>query len=380
MPRDFGTAFDGGGDPAMPPPPAPNPWKWNFTKPSDDACLPPLDYWDDHRAALGKGMLPKVIGGCSVIVWGKKSSHKSGLLLKELLDAVLFKGAKVLYLACEGAHGIRTSRLPAACRQRGIGIEEIDDLWRTFPASPGLMNNAEIDELIAACRKEVFKPDIIGIDTLTRAVPGFDINAPATGTGLILGMERLGAPFNATVVAVTHPGKEDGKGAIGSSLIESLAFAILRVSLDGEAVFVEVQKMKDGPAEFRIPFKVVWEGPQGEVAVKQGVPVIVEAAPGEQLERDAKHQIRLRDDDKISLSALEMALGKYGKPSPGGDIPQGVGVVTEEEWRRCQLLRHSRPDDTTDDTFNTFLRRRRGSLQRLEFVQKHGDLIWLVKR
>jgi hypothetical protein len=202
-------------------------------------------------------MLPKVIGGCSVIVWGKKVEPKSGLLIKECLERrcpraprCSISPAKVVRTA-SGRQGF------AACRQRGVSIEAIDELWRTFPMSPGLMSNAEIDELIAACREKEFEPDIIGIDTLTRAVAGFDLNAPASGAGLILGMERLGAAFDATVVAVTHPGKDSDIGAIGSSLIESLAFAIWRVILDGEAVFVEIQKMKDGPGEFSIPFKVV---------------------------------------------------------------------------------------------------------------------------
>jgi len=294
--------------------------KWNFTKPSDDADQPPLAYWDENRGALGKGMLPRVIGGCAVIVWGKKSSHKSGLLIKECLDAALMKGAKVLYLACEGAHGIRTARLPAACRQRRIGIEAIDDLWRTFPASPGLMNNAEIDELIARCREEGFEPDIIVVDTLTRAVAGFDINAPATGAGLILGMERFAAAFDATVVAVTHPGKDSDKGAIGSSLIESLAFSIWRVGLDGEAVFAEVQKMKDGPAEFTVPFKVTWLGKGGEqVQAGKGTPVVVEVAPGEQLARASQS-----DDAQVSEGVVRGVLVRCQAYGAAAGLPEEV--------------------------------------------------------
>jgi hypothetical protein len=218
-------------------------------------------------------------------------------------------------LACEGAHGIKTSRLPAACKQRGIGIEALDDLWRTFPASPGLMAPAEIDELIARCREEDFSPDIIVIDTLTRAIAGFDINAPATGAGLIIGMERLGAAFDAAVVAVTHPGKDTDKGAIGSSLIESLAFAIWRVDLDGEAVFAEVQKMKDGPAEFSVPFKVTWLGKLGEpVPAGKGTPVVVEVAPGEHLERASRVDGEaLVSEGKVRIELLR--LQRYGRKS-----------------------------------------------------------------
>lgn len=379
-----GAAFDGAGDPAMPPPdmePSPNgrdrsrqsSSKWNFTRPSDDADQPPLVYWDD------RGMLPKVIGGCSVIVWGRKSSHKSGLLIKECLDAALSQGAKILYLACEGAHGIRTARLPAACRQRGIDIGAIDDLWRTFPIAPGLMNNAEVDELIAACRGEGFEPAIIVIDTLTRAVAGFDINAPATGAGLILGIERLGAAFDATVIAVTHPGKDSDKGAIGSSLIESLAFAIWQVSLDGEAVFVDVQKMKDGPAEFVVPFKVAWVGPQGEpVAAKSGVPVVVEAVPGEQLHRADRPDKPLAPGPSRALQLLADAIAVGGTVPPfSGHIPADTHCVTEEVWRKY-CYEGSIADKGQEAKKKAFQRAAQVLLDKGR-VGKWGEWVWLTK-
>jgi hypothetical protein len=169
--------------------------------------------------------------------------------MKECLDAVFSRGAKVLYLAPEGAHGIWTARLPAACKARSKSLDDLTGHWHTFAASPGLMNDRELIELVEACKSADFIPDIVVVDTMTRALAGYDISAPATGAGLIVGMEHLGEAFNALVIAITHPGKDATRGSIGSSLIESLAFAIWYVSLNGDAaVFVKVDKMKDGPA------------------------------------------------------------------------------------------------------------------------------------
>ena len=244
-------------------------------KPSEDAKQPPMAFFDDHRAQRA---MPQVPDGAALIVTGKRSSHKTGTVLKECMDAVQRKGARVLYLAYEGAYGIRTARLPAICKQRGLEIEDLDNRWVTLGTGPNLLSPSDLDELIEVYRD--FKPDIVVLDTMTRAVAGADINAPAVGTGIITGMEYLAQGFGgALVIGVNHPGKDAARGGIGSSLIESLAYAIWRVSLKDEVVTLLVDKMKDGPAEFKLTLRV--NKSEG------GVPVIVEI-PAEERAAAAK--------------------------------------------------------------------------------------------
>ena len=246
--------------------------KWIFRTPEEDANQPPLTYFDDHRI---KSVLPRLPGGCTVIAVGPRTSHKSGTVLKECLDAVFNKGARVVYFAPEGAHGIKHSRLACALKRRGKTWADVDPYWRTFDAAPGIMSEGEIDDFVEAANAEGFKPDIIVLDTMTRAAGAVDISSPMVGIGLILGMERLAAAFDATVIAVTHPGKDPARGSIGSSLVESLTFAIWKISFDGSAVRVCVDKMKDGPADFTVPLKVEF--------ADNGVPVVVEMPLGERL-------------------------------------------------------------------------------------------------
>lgn len=237
--------------------------KYPFRTPREAAEAPPLTYWDMHKT------LPRLEGGCALVAYGPMSSHKTGVVLKYCLDAVE-KGARVLYLAPEGAHGINTARLPAACEQRG-GLDRLTGLWYTFSTTPGLMMPNEIAELIQACKEEGFKPDIVVIDTLTRAAKGFDISAPATGVGLIDGMEVLAREWDAVVIAVTHPGKDSNKGSIGSSLIESLAYAVWKITYVAGRLVLSVEKMKDGPQDFAIEYDVN----------ETGVPVVTGGKPGE---------------------------------------------------------------------------------------------------
>jgi len=154
-----------------------------WSTPAEDALRPPITYWD------GDGMLPRVEGGAAMIVTGKKSSHKTGVLLHKCFKAVFEKGAKVLYLAAEGAHGIRTARLPALCRRHGRTLEDLTGRWVTMDTAPGLMSEAQIAQAIAECKAKGFKPDIIVIDTLSRVVGTVDMNAPGTGANIIVNAE-----------------------------------------------------------------------------------------------------------------------------------------------------------------------------------------------
>jgi predicted ATP-dependent serine protease len=195
-------------------------------------------------------MLPRVEGGAAMIVTGKKSSHKTGVLLHKCFKAVFEKGAKVLYLAAEGAHGIRTARLPALCRRHGRTLEDLTGRWVTMDTAPGLMSEAQIAQAIAECKAKGFKPDIIVIDTLSRVVGTVDMNAPGTGANIIADAELFARAFNALAVLVSHP-PQSGEGTIGSSQQDNLAYAIWRVKYDKDESIsnVYVEKMKDGPAD-----------------------------------------------------------------------------------------------------------------------------------
>jgi hypothetical protein len=251
----------------------------------------------------------------------------------------------------------RAGSVPAACRQRGKDIKMLDGCWHTFPKSPGLMNEKEIDDLIEACRAQDFLPDIIVIDTLTRSAGGADINSPTTGAGLLIGMERLAQAFDATVLAITHPGKDTDRGAIGSSLIESLAFGIWRVALDGKTVWAEVEKMKEGPFGFSVPFKVEWLDDQGNTRKwKDGTPVVVDPEHGEELESEKDNKA----DAAVSELLVRQMLARrnaYGIKSAlreailAGDLagpkPDEADDETRLEWENgrvkiAQGLRNAR--------------------------------------
>jgi hypothetical protein len=165
-------------------------------------------------------------------------------------------------------------------------------------------------------------------------------------------MERIAAEFNATVLAITHPGKDASRGSIGSSLIESLAFAIWRVSLlDDNTIRLWVDKMKDGPAEFAVLYRVE----RGA----NGVPVVADLPPGEQVKYgaadDPKAQAQLSfkldvlrtvrarweagHTDTVNLPTLAPLMAKQSHSDP-----EAVQNATASIGRR--LRRHAAKGDT----------------------------------
>jgi hypothetical protein len=307
--------------------------KYQFRTPEEDANVPPLEFWDEHKT------LPRLPSGCSVIAYGPTGSHKTGVALKYCLDAVLNKGARVLYLAPEGAHGIRTTRLRIACRHRGKTLPDLSGHWHTMSTTPRLMIDGEIDELIEACRQNGFHPDIVVIDTLTRAAHGYDISAPQTGEGLITGMERLAAAFDAAVVAITHPGKDSTKGSIGSSLIESLAYAIWKITLKKatEEITLRVEKMKDGEADFSVHFAVERDERRVPVIVDGKAPVAPPAAEASPLDAPtaSDHQsLRDRVIDALRLHTSPLTTARLSVLL----VPKEPDENGEDHGRRLEAL------------------------------------------
>jgi hypothetical protein len=234
------------------------PARFGAKLPSEDANLPPLVYWDEEQ------IFPRVPGGCVVIGVGAKTTHKTGVAMKTCLDAIERKDARVLYIAAEGAHGIRTARLPAYREMRNMLWSMLDAHWRTEPSSFDLLNAVDRREMVAAYR--AFNPDIVVVDVLTRVVPGADLGSPAVGSAIMVALEELAANFDATVLVLHHPGKDESRGGLGSVLLEALAYAVWKCSAKNSVAKVYVEKMKDGPAHFSIRYEIEWSG--------KGIPVI----------------------------------------------------------------------------------------------------------
>jgi hypothetical protein len=274
--------------------------------PSEGASLPPLTYFDRDR------ILPQVPGGCTVTVIGAKSSHKTGLVMKKCLDAIEETGARVLYIATEGANGIETARLPAYREARDMSWETLDAHWNTVAVRFNLASAPDHEDLIAAYRD--FKPDIVVIDVLGKAAPGMDLNAPATGTLLMTMADDLAEAFNATVIIPMHP-KRDGVEALGSIFFGALTFAEWHCSREDDQVKVWVEKMKDGKAEFAVHYGITWTASGDVPIIREPTVTEISEARKRSGEPTIKTEvINILLQAQRSMTLIEMAEQLTGNP------------------------------------------------------------------
>jgi hypothetical protein len=136
---------------------------------SEGEKLPPITYcdWDE--------LLPRIPGeGCVGYLIGESGTHKTGTAILLALDAIETEGARVLYIAAEGALGVEKVRVPAARKARGMSLEILDAHWRVESETFNLLSETDRADLIAAYRE--FAPDMVIVDVMTLVAPGADIN------------------------------------------------------------------------------------------------------------------------------------------------------------------------------------------------------------
>ena len=107
----------------------------------------------------------------------------------------------------------------------------------------------EIDEFVAQIEKRCGprKPKIIIIDTLSKAMAGLNENDAQDAGKFIRFCDSLVEHFGCSVIAVHHKGKEDTRGARGSSAFFAGFDTVMQIKANKEvkAVAVIVEKHKD---------------------------------------------------------------------------------------------------------------------------------------
>lgn len=159
---------------------------------------------------------------------------------------------RVVYIMAEGAGGFR-QRL-RAYRQKH-GLTNGDPAPKFVTAAPNFMLAADVDELQAAIL-EAGGADIIVIDTLHASTPGADENS-AKDMGLFLGHCRaLQAATGGLVILIHHSGKDEERGARGSSSLRAAVDTEIEVSAGSDCCMARVTKQRDGADNVVVCFRL----------------------------------------------------------------------------------------------------------------------------
>jgi hypothetical protein len=219
------------------------PRRFKRTYPDDDRFAPPMRWLD------GDNLFPS--GPRIVVLYGEYNTLKTQFALAKALEIASGNDASVLYLATEGAHGIKTSRLPGYIAAQALDWRWLRERWWTIAEPAQLTIPSELDTLIDDVQAEGFNPALIVVDVLTAATDGADLNSPKDGNRIMNAAQKLANAFCATVVLVCHTGKVEARGIVGSYAFAARADVVLELSRQGSFLAVRVVKVKDGGAAGR---------------------------------------------------------------------------------------------------------------------------------
>ena len=228
----------------------------NYTAPQFSSNLPlrkGSDGFDTRQDYLIKGYLP---GSCVASAYGASGSYKSFLAVswgchiatgKPWAGKPVTQGA-VIYVVGEG--GIGVPRRIRAWEQTLNGGSPIDSLYRVdcpiFPASPDSVH--QVIQAANDVKDATGMPvRLIILDTLARCFGGSDENAAKDMGAFIQGCDFIKAATQATVLVIHHSGKDQDKGARGSSAFRAALDVEFHVRREGEdpAIILSCTKMKD---------------------------------------------------------------------------------------------------------------------------------------
>ena len=217
--------------------------------PDEAANAPPMTYLDtDSLFPTG----PRIM-----VVYAEQGNLKTQFVLSKCLEITQRSvspqgsgstegrpsGGKILYIAAEDGNGVDTQRLPAYVETLRLDWAALRENW--WPISEPISLTRDVETLIAETAEQGFKPDVVVVDVLTACTEALKINDPTDGNLIMNAAQRLANGFGgALVVLLTHPGKDQARGPVGTYAQTARADAVLELKWRGDQLAVFVEKMK----------------------------------------------------------------------------------------------------------------------------------------
>lgn len=195
------------------------------------------------------------------ILFGQPETLKTFLLLDLALAIATGYGPnwwegeveprQTLFLAGESPDALLTKRVPAwlAANMMPHLYERVRDNLLVVEGVPPLEMHDYYRGILDELRGRMFKPVLVVVDTLTRAMAGKDENSAKDATWTTLKLEWLSRELNAFVMAIHHSGKDSERGARGSSVWlgnTDLMLEAERPSKTELNILVHLRKLKEG--------------------------------------------------------------------------------------------------------------------------------------
>jgi hypothetical protein len=154
----------------------------------------------------------------------------------------------VLFLAGEGPVATAKKRWPAWMEWQNIEFRN-DHRFFIMPEVPLYTDSAAWEAVKLDLAELRVKPSLIVIDTLTRLLTGLDENSAKDASMVTKFMEQLARFYECFVLAIHHTGKDQNKGARGSSAFYANVDTVISTKLKQGGTELRVRKQKDADVQ-----------------------------------------------------------------------------------------------------------------------------------
>lgn len=327
-----------------------------------------------------------LISSSMVVIYGESNSGKTffatdlGLHIAcgwEWNGRAVDRGA-VIYLALEGAHGIR-NRIAAFRAEHGLESHDIP--FAVIPIAMNLLDpTADTSKLIRTIEhvaKQLDMPVRLTIaDTLSRAMAGGNENAPDDMGALVTNGTRIQQTTKSAMAWVHHSGKDQAKGARGHSLLRAATDTEIEITAEGPQRMARITKQRDLECvgEHAFTLKLVDLGKNHRK--KAITSCVVEYQDASTIQHSGASSRRLTGHPKRALEILVNLCAETGQTGHSG-VPSRVPSVPADWWRE-RFYDRAMPGQTNDTKKHAF-GRASGALINGHLVGMASNRVWIVQ-
>jgi hypothetical protein len=277
-------------------------------------------------------------------------------------------GGPVLYIAAEGGAGIR-NRLAAIKRERP------DMASAPFTLLPvGVDLHGQGDALAICEIMPDVAPALVVVDTLARSMGAGDENTAKDAAMFVRNCDLIREATGAHVMVIHHTGKDEERGARGSSALRAAVDNEIQIAKVGAKVGQIIsRKQRDQPT----PETIWFDLKTIELGIDEdGEPVtsaVIQFGDAPKPERKA-----LKGKNEVAMQALYEALRDHGTTKKGDSWPHNRKVVGVDHWREACGV-HGLTTGATDAAARMAFKRAKDKLMDMDEVREFGDHVWRVQ-
>ena len=316
-----------------------------------------------------KGWLDR---NCLSMLYGPSNAGKTFVALDIAMHIAAGKpwrglrvnGGPVLYIAAEGGAGIRNRLAAIKCDRPELAAAP----FTLLPV--GLDLHGQGDAMAVCEIMPDADPALVVIDTLARSMGAGDENTAKDAAMFVRNCDLIREVTGAHVMVIHHTGKDEDRGARGSSALKAAVDNEIQVTSEWEIISRKQRDQEPSePLHFKLRSVVLGSDEDGDPVTS----AVIDVAEPPKPERKP-----LKGKNEVAMQALYDALRDHGETRTGNLYPTSRKVVSVDHWREACAV-HGLTTRATDAAARMAFKRAKDKLMDMDEVREFGDHVWRVQ-